>query len=111
MNTSEYIQKDRPREIRKLLSKTPVVMLNILFGQYFHFMKVLKKMREIIGFPGGDSILAPGGSISNMYALLCARHKYFPDFKNKGASKDDTIAIYTSAQVLYILQTILRAYW
>ena len=76
-------------------------MLNILFGQYFHFMKVLKKMREIIGFPGGDSILAPGGSISNMYALLCARHKYFPDFKNKGASKDDTIAIYTSAQVLY----------
>ena len=38
----------------------------------------LKKMREIIGFEGGDSILAPGGSVSNMYALMIARHKIFP---------------------------------
>jgi hypothetical protein len=37
--------------------------------------QVLNKMREIIGFNDGDSILAPGGSISNMYALLIARHK------------------------------------
>ena len=35
-------------------------------------------MREIIGFDNGDSILAPGGTISNMYGLLCARHKHFP---------------------------------
>ena len=32
-------------------------------------------MREIIGFAGGDSVFAPGGSICNMYALLVARHK------------------------------------
>ena len=38
----------------------------------------LKKMREIIGFEGGDSILASGGSVSNMYALMIARHKIFP---------------------------------
>ena len=37
--------------------------------------QVLSKMREIIGFAGGDSIFAPGGSICNMYALLVARHK------------------------------------
>ena len=38
-------------------------------------LQVLAKMREIIGFAGGDSIFAPGGSICNMYALLVARHK------------------------------------
>ena len=58
-------------------------------------------MREIIGFSEGDSILAPGGSISNMYGLLCARHRFFPDYKTKGTSAMDQsqIAIYTSAQV------------
>ena len=38
-------------------------------------------MREIIGFAGGDSIFAPGGSICNMYALLVARHKVRPSFR------------------------------
>ena len=46
--------------------------------------EVLKKMREIIGFKEGDSILAPGGSISNMYALMIARHKLFPQHKKYG---------------------------
>lgn len=45
---------------------------------------VLAKMREIIGFTEGDSILAPGGSISNMYALMIARHKMFPQHKAHG---------------------------
>jgi len=45
---------------------------------------VLKKMREIIGYESGDSILAPGGSISNMYALMIARHKMFPQHKAHG---------------------------
>jgi len=44
----------------------------------------LGKMREIIGFKEGDSILAPGGSISNMYALMIARHKMYPQHKAHG---------------------------
>ncbi|XP_040564197.1 glutamate decarboxylase [Lepeophtheirus salmonis] len=44
----------------------------------------LKKMRELIGFTKGDSILAPGGSISNMYALMIARHKHYPQHKKHG---------------------------
>ena len=47
-----------------------------------HF--VLEKMRHIIGFTDGDSILAPGGAISNLYSLIVARHKMFPECKNKG---------------------------
>jgi glutamate decarboxylase len=45
---------------------------------------ILKKMREIIGFHLGDSILAPGGSISNLYAIVVARHVHFPDYKKNG---------------------------
>merc|ERR550534_3416672 len=41
-------------------------------------------MREVIGWEEGDSILAPGGSISNMYAVIIARHKQFPEHKQKG---------------------------
>merc|ERR1712198_549138 len=44
----------------------------------------LRKMREIIGYENGDSILAPGGSVSNMYALMIARHKLFPQHKKYG---------------------------
>ena len=61
---------------------------------------VLKKMREIIGYESGDSILAPGGSISNMYALMIARHKMFPQHKAHGmrAIKGQLI-MYTSKHV------------
>ena len=57
-------------------------------------------MREIIGWSGGDSILAPGGSISNMYALMIARHKIFPQHKKYGmrAIKGQLI-MYTSQHV------------
>ena len=60
----------------------------------------LRKMREIIGFDNGDSILAPGGSISNMYALMIARHKLYPQHKAHGmrAIKGQLI-MYTSKHV------------
>ena len=43
-----------------------------------------KFMLNIFRFKDGDSILAPGGSISNMYALMIARHKLFPQHKKFG---------------------------
>ncbi|CAG0916617.1 unnamed protein product [Notodromas monacha] len=45
---------------------------------------VLRKMREVIGYKGGDSILCPGGTVSNINAVLCARYKHFPECKTKG---------------------------
>lgn len=44
---------------------------------------VLKEMRTIIGFPEGrgDGLFCPGGSMSNGYAISCARYKYFPSIK------------------------------
>merc|ERR1712241_1426887 len=65
----------------------------------------LKKMREIIGFNKGDSILAPGGSVSNMYALMIARHKLFPQHKKYGmrAIKGQLI-MYTSQHHHYSIK-------
>jgi len=66
---------------------------------------VLLKMREIIGWSQGDSILAPGGSISNMYALIIARHKHFPDHKEKGMqSIQSNLICYTSKHSHYSLR-------
>ncbi|CAG9835373.1 unnamed protein product [Diabrotica balteata] len=63
---------------------------------------VMTHMREVIGksWRKGDSILAPGGSISNLYAFLAARHKMFPNYKEKGiATIQGQLVMFTSDQV------------
>lgn len=62
-----------------------------------HF--VLERMRNIIGFTNGDSILAPGGAISNLYSVIVARHKMFPEYKTKGLKALPQLVIYTSEHV------------
>uniref|UniRef100_A0AAQ4Q926 Glutamate decarboxylase 2 n=1 Tax=Gasterosteus aculeatus aculeatus TaxID=481459 RepID=A0AAQ4Q926_GASAC len=58
----------------------------------------LKKMREIVGWPEGrgDGIFSPGGAISNMYAMLLARFKMFPEVKEKGMSSVPRLVAFTS---------------
>uniref|UniRef100_A0A3B4AL77 Glutamate decarboxylase 2 n=2 Tax=Periophthalmus magnuspinnatus TaxID=409849 RepID=A0A3B4AL77_9GOBI len=58
----------------------------------------LKKMREIIGWSDGrgDGIFSPGGAISNMYAMLLARFKMFPEVKEKGMSCIPKLVAFTS---------------
>lgn len=61
---------------------------------------VMERMRQIIGWQGGDSILAPGGSVSNLYAFLAARHRMFPLYKEKGlVSIQGQLVMFTSNQV------------
>ena len=59
----------------------------------------------------GDSILAPGGSISNMYALMIARHKLYPQHKKHGmrAIKGQLI-MYTSRHVSWHLRDTLELF-
>ncbi|XP_055528972.1 glutamate decarboxylase [Wyeomyia smithii] len=67
---------------------------------------VLTKMREIIGWNGGDSILAPGGSIANLYAFLAARHRMFPDYKEHGArALPGELVMFTSDQSHYSIKS------
>lgn len=73
---------------------------------------VLQKMRELIGWSGGDSILAPGGSISNLYAFLAARHKMFPAYKERGlAAIGGQLVMFTSDQVHFPLLTMISVYF
>lgn len=65
---------------------------------------VLKKMRDIIGFHHGDSILAPGGSISNLYATMAARHKMFPECKQKGNACVPQLIMFTSEHSHYSIK-------
>ncbi|XP_076324642.1 glutamate decarboxylase-like [Tachypleus tridentatus] len=64
----------------------------------------LKKMREIIGFSDGDSILAPGGAISNLYAVMAARHKMFPNYKTQGLKCLPQLVIFTSDHSHYSIK-------
>lgn len=85
-------QRQRTRTCSPMRSIAPVFIL------MEHV--VLQKMRELIGWSGGDSILAPGGSISNLYAFLAARHKMFPSYKERGLSAvGGQLVMFTSDQV------------
>lgn len=42
---------------------------------------VLAEMRKIVGYPDGDGIFSPGGSIANGYAISCARFYKMPQIK------------------------------
>merc|ERR1712241_1093057 len=67
--------------------------------------EVLLKMRDIIGWSQGDSILAPGGSISNMYALIIARHRYYPNHKHQGMRAiKEHLVVYTSSECHYSIR-------
>lgn len=47
-----------------------------------------------------DHVFPAGGSISNMYAFLAARHKMFPGYKEQGLhSIKGQLVMYTSNQV------------
>uniref|UniRef100_A0AAR2K8C6 Glutamate decarboxylase 1 n=1 Tax=Pygocentrus nattereri TaxID=42514 RepID=A0AAR2K8C6_PYGNA len=63
----------------------------------------LKKMREIIGWPNGegDGLFSPGGAISNMYSVMIARYKYFPEVKTKGMSAAPRLVLFTSEHSHY----------
>lgn len=67
---------------------------------------VLGRMREIIGWNTGDSILAPGGSVSNLYAFLAARHKMFPSYKEHGPRcLTGDLCMFTSDQCHYSIKS------
>ncbi|KAL0809488.1 hypothetical protein ABMA28_011035 [Loxostege sticticalis] len=67
---------------------------------------VLEKMRDMIGWKSGDSILAPGGSVSNLYAFLAARHHKFPQYKEKGLSSiPGHLVMFTSDQCHYSVKS------
>ena len=69
-------------------------------------------MCEIIGFHAGDSSLAPGGSISNVYAPIIARHRFSHNINLKACELSRNIwFFYTSAKVCTSLQSQKQLYY
>ncbi|XP_039212180.1 glutamate decarboxylase 1-like isoform X2 [Crotalus tigris] len=67
---------------------------------------LLKKMQEIIGWEESESdgIFSPGGSISNLYSVLVARYKYYPEIKTKGMAALPEIIMFISEHSHYSIK-------
>lgn len=66
--------------------------------------EVIHKMNSYTGFNNGDGIFTAGGSNSNMVAMLCARHKIFPEIKAKGMAGSKPITAFVSQIAHYSFQ-------
>uniref|UniRef100_A0A4X2M0S4 Glutamate decarboxylase 1 n=2 Tax=Vombatus ursinus TaxID=29139 RepID=A0A4X2M0S4_VOMUR len=71
-------------------------------------MILLKKMHEMIGWgeTEADGIFSPGGSISNLYSILVARYKKFPEIKTKGMAVLPQIVLLVSEHSHYSIRKI-----
>lgn len=65
---------------------------------------VLQRMLDMVYFTEGEGIFAPGGSISNLYAILCARHNACPEIKTKGMQHGEQFVIFTSKRCHYSIK-------
>uniref|UniRef100_A0A1L8DZH3 Putative pyridoxal-dependent decarboxylase conserved domain protein n=1 Tax=Nyssomyia neivai TaxID=330878 RepID=A0A1L8DZH3_9DIPT len=65
---------------------------------------VLKKCLELFGFQDGDGIFSPGGSMSNMYAMVLARFKINPQYKSTGMFNTSPLVAFTSQDSHYSLK-------
>ncbi|XP_027489386.1 cysteine sulfinic acid decarboxylase-like, partial [Corapipo altera] len=63
--------------------------------------QVLAKLRELVGWSGGDGIFAPGGSMSNMLAMNVARFRRFPEARSKGSRELPRLALFASRESHY----------
>uniref|UniRef100_A0A671WS47 Glutamate decarboxylase 1b n=1 Tax=Sparus aurata TaxID=8175 RepID=A0A671WS47_SPAAU len=87
---------------------TPTCKFTYEIAPVFVLMEqlTLKKMREMIGWPDGegDGLFSPGGAISNMYSVMIARYKYFPEVKTKGMSAAPRLVLFTSEHSHYSIK-------
>lgn len=64
---------------------------------------VLQRMAEIAGFADGEAVLAPGGSVSNLAALLVARNVAMADARAFGVASP-VGRIYASSEAHYSIR-------
>uniref|UniRef100_A0A8C4X5U1 Glutamate decarboxylase 1-like n=1 Tax=Erpetoichthys calabaricus TaxID=27687 RepID=A0A8C4X5U1_ERPCA len=69
---------------------------------------LLNKMYEKIGWIANeaDGIFSPGGTISNLYSVLIARYKRFPEVKTKGMASLPTLVLFTSEHSHYSIKKV-----
>ncbi|GAB0098487.1 cysteine sulfinic acid decarboxylase [Sergentomyia squamirostris] len=70
---------------------------------------IIRKCLELFNFSEGDGIFSPGGSMSNMYAMILARFKVNPKFKCMGMFGSPPLVAFTSQDAHYSLKK--AAHW
>lgn len=63
--------------------------------------EVLANMASIVGYSQHDGLFAPGGSMANMYGMLLARHRRFPEVKRSGVGGLGRLVAFTSVDAHY----------
>ncbi len=63
--------------------------------------KLAERLGELAGFPHGEALFNPGGSISNLMALLAARQRRFPHTRVHGFAPEDRPVAFASAEAHY----------
>eukprot|EP00761_Pharyngomonas_kirbyi_P001339 gb/GECH01001343.1/.p1 GENE.gb/GECH01001343.1/~~gb/GECH01001343.1/.p1 ORF type:complete len:511 (+),score=121.63 gb/GECH01001343.1/:1-1533(+) len=67
-------------------------------------LKLIEKMCSMIGFENGDGVFCPGGSISNLVALISARNWTLKHVKKSGLQPDDKLVAFASAECHYSIK-------
>lgn len=70
---------------------------------------LISEVAKIFGLEGGDGLTCPGGTYSNMLAMLCARNTLFPHTKLEGVSREDRLVVLTSAEAHYSISKSANA--
>ncbi|XP_047136817.1 glutamate decarboxylase 2 isoform X1 [Hydra vulgaris] len=61
---------------------------------------IVEKFLTVVGYENGDGFFFPGGSLSNMEAIVLARHKRCPNFKRTGYN-EKKLVLFTSEEAHY----------
>jgi len=70
---------------------------------------LIAKLGRCMGLAPCDGVLTSGGSMSNMLAMLCARHRAAPDAKRRGLSGAPRLMLFASDQAHYSITTAAQA--
>ncbi|GAB4235342.1 MAG: aspartate aminotransferase family protein [Acidobacteriota bacterium] len=65
---------------------------------------VLGEMLRQVGFGDGEGIFCPGGSVSNLVAMLAARQHALPETREQGLAGAPPLAVYASDQAHYSIR-------
>ncbi len=71
-------------EILTAVANTPMHTFKAAGAQILVEREVLRHMTTKIGFAGGEGMFTPGGTMSNLAALVVARNEAFPDLRDEG---------------------------
>ncbi|XP_065666983.1 glutamate decarboxylase 1 isoform X5 [Hydra vulgaris] len=61
---------------------------------------IIEKFLTVVGYENGDGFFFPGGSLSNMEAIVLARHKRCPNFRRTGYN-EKKLVLFTSEEAHY----------